>query len=209
MKFNKKNTIKYSDFISNYFYQQIAFYITCFLVKTKITPNIVTIISLFVGIISAIFVYYQHFILAILFLNFSFILDCVDGQLARVKKLESDFGMWLDNISDRIVENSIILSIGYLYISNKFLISGIIFLIFINMLYAYMNDMVLYQGKKYRPLSVKEKIIFSPIYFISRSMVIPLLSLLIIFPSIFVWIMNILYLYGIIFKIYREINGKI
>ncbi|WP_172413475.1 CDP-alcohol phosphatidyltransferase family protein [Lebetimonas natsushimae] len=201
--------IKYSDFISNYFYQQIAFLITSFLVKTKITPNIITLISLFLGIISAILVYLRSPILAIIFLNFSFILDCVDGQLARVKKLESDFGMWLDNVSDRIVENIIILSIGFLYINNTFLIKGVLLLIFLNMLYAYMNDMVIYQGKIYRTLTVKEKIIFSPIYFISRSMIIPLLSLLIIFPSKFVWILNAFYFYGIIFKIYREISGKI
>jgi archaetidylinositol phosphate synthase len=209
MEFNRKNIIKYSDFISNYFYQQIAFLITSFLVKTKITPNLVTIISLLLGIISAIFVYYQYFILGVFFLNFSFILDCVDGQLARAKKLESDFGTWLDNISDRVVENVIILSLAYLYIDDKYLLSGIIFLLFINMLYAYMSDMVLYQGKKYRPLTKIEKIIFSPIYFISRSMIIPLLSLLIIYPSIFIWIINILYVYGVIFKIYGELNGRI
>jgi phosphatidylglycerophosphate synthase len=210
MKIIRKETIKYTDFISNYFYQQIAFLITSFLMKTKITPNIVTLISLIFGLLSAFFVFKHSIVLSIVFLNISFILDCVDGQLARVKRLESDFGMWLDNISDRIVENAIVLSIALAYLHDKMILIGSLFLLFLNMQYAYMSDMVIYQNNsEYRKLTTKEKIIFSPIYFISRSMIIPMLSLLILFPGFFVWVINILYVYGIVFRVYREMNGKI
>jgi len=210
MKITRKETIKYTDFISNYFYQQLAFLVTSFLIKTKITPNIVTIISLIFGLLSAISIYMHFTVLAILFLNISFILDCVDGQIARVKKLESNFGMWLDNISDRVVENSIVLAIALTYIDNQTVLIGAIFLLFFNTQYAYMSDMVIYQNiSKYRKLTTKEKIIFSPIYFISRSMIIPMLSLLIFSPLYFVWVINALYAYGILYRIYREINGKV
>jgi len=210
MKITRKETIKYTDFISNYFYQQLAFLVTSFLIKTKITPNIVTIISLIFGLLSAISIYMHFTVLAILFLNISFILDCVDGQIARVKKLESNFGMWLDNISDRVVENSIVLAIALTYIDNQTVLIGAIFLLFFNTQYAYMSDMVIYQNiSKYRKLTTKEKIIFSPIYFISRSMIIPMLSLLIFSPLYFVWVINALYIYGILYRIYREINGKV
>jgi len=210
MKITRKETIKYTDFISNYFYQQLAFLVTTLLIKTKITPNIVTLISLIFGLLSAISIYKHYTILAILFLNISFILDCVDGQIARVKKLESNFGMWLDNISDRVVENSIVLAIALTYIDNQTVLIGAIFLLFFNTQYAYMSDMVIYQNiSKYRKLTTKEKIIFSPIYFISRSMIIPMLSLLIFSPLYFVWVINALYIYGILYRIYREINGKV
>jgi hypothetical protein len=74
-----------------------------------------------------------------------------------------------------------------------------------------MSDMVIYQKRVYPYLTKREKIIFSPIYLISRSMIIPMLSLTILFPMPFIWIVNILYGYGILFKIYREIglNAKI
>jgi phosphatidylglycerophosphate synthase len=203
---NKQNVIKYSDFISNYFYQQISFLITKNIYKTEITPNQITVLSLIFGLLSSFFIYYHYIVSGIIFLNISFILDCVDGQLARVKHMQSDFGMWLDNISDRVVENSVILAVIFANF-NLIIIKGGLVLLFLNMLYAYMSDMVIYLNKQYRYLKLSEKIIFSPIYFISRSMIIPLLSLMIIYPT-FIYGVDILYLYGIAFRLYREITGR-
>ncbi len=207
MNINKRDTIKYSDFISNYFYQQIAFYITTLLVKTKITPNSVTYLSLFIGVLSAFSIYIGHLYLSVFLLNISFILDCVDGQIARAKQLQSEFGMWLDNISDRVVENIILIAMFFTLSDNNFFVVGIVLLIFLNMYYAYISDMLIYAKKQgYKKLTYKEKILFSPIYFISRSMMIPMLSLFILYPIYMVWILIFLYLYGIIFRLYREVT---
>ena len=207
-KTSKKDVIKYSDFISNYFYQQIAYFITMFLLRTKFTPNQVTIVSLGLGIASAVSVFLNHQIIAIILLNISFILDCVDGQLARAKQLFSPIGTWLDNISDRIVENSIVIAVTFL-LEDKYIWSDAILLVFANMFYTYVQDISLLNKIKYRPLFLYEKIIFSPIYFISRSMLIPMLSLLILFPVIAIKILLFLYSVGIIFRIYREITNAI
>jgi len=206
-RIKRKFVIKYSDFISNYFYQQITFLITKSIYKTDITPNQITLLSLLFGFFSAISIYYHQLIIGVIFLNISFIMDCLDGQIARVKNMQSAFGMWLDNTSDRVVENIVILAIIFSNLYSTVLYGGII-LLFLNMMYAYMSDMIIYQKRVYPHLTKKEKIIFSPIYFISRSMIIPLLSLLILFPIIFIWVINILYCYGIIFRIYREITLK-
>ena len=206
-KLEKQKIIKYSDFISNYFYQQIAFYITEILVKTKVTPNSVTIISLIFGLASGFLIYNHHLYLAILFLNASFILDCVDGQLARAKNLHSDFGMWLDNISDRVVENSIVFAVLINFVNNSTMVVILTFVIFLNMFYAYMSDMLTYAGVEgYKKLTKKEKILFSPIYFISRSMIVPVLSIFILFPKIMAPVLMFLYLYGVVFRIYREVT---
>ena len=207
MKLDKQYTIKYSDFISNFFYQQIAFYITTFLVKTKITPNNITILSLLTGILSAFSLYIGYLYLSIFLLNISFIFDCIDGQIARAKKLHSDFGMWLDNITDRVVENIILIAMSFVLIYNNFFLMGIVLLIFFNMYYAYISDMLIYSNTQgYKRLTKIEKILFAPIYFISRSMMIPMLSLFILYPLYMVWILIFLYLYGIIFRIYREVT---
>lgn len=207
MTINKRDTIKYSDFISNYFYQQIAFYITTLLVKTKVTPNSVTYLSLLIGVLSAFSIYIGHLYLSVFLLNISFILDCVDGQIARAKQLQSEFGMWLDNISDRVVENIILIGMFFIQSDNNIFVVGIVLLIFLNMYYAYISDMLIYAKKQgYKKLTYKEKILFSPIYFISRSMMIPMLSLFILYPIHMVWILIFLYLYGIVFRLYREVT---
>ncbi len=207
MKLDKQNTIKYSDFISNYFYQQIAFYITTLLVKTKITPNNITILSLLTGLLSAFSLYMGYLYLAIFLLNISFIFDCIDGQIARVKKLHSEFGMWLDNITDRVVENIILIGMFFALLDNKVFTIGVVLLIFFNMYYAYISDMLIYSNTQgYKRLTTIEKILFSPIYFISRSMMIPMLSLFILYPTYMVWILVFLYLYGIVFRVYREVT---
>ena len=206
-KLEKQNIIKYTDFISNYFYQQIAFYLTLVLVKTKITPNSITVISLILGIFSGVLIYFNHIYLSIFFLNMSFIFDCIDGQLARAKSLHSDFGMWLDNISDRVGENSIFIAMLMKFMDDRVFIVEIVFVIFINMYYAYMSDMLIYAKRQgYKKLTLNEKILFFPLYFISRSMMIPVLTIFILFPKIMAPIIILLYIYGIVFRIYREVT---
>jgi len=74
--------------------------------KTNISPNQVTFASIITGIIAGIAFYnvtpVALFIGAIFF-QLSQILDCVDGQLARMKKVDSEFGRILDGIADYIV----------------------------------------------------------------------------------------------------------
>lgn len=75
------------------------------LVKTNITPNQVTFTSFGFAILSSFFFAQGNFtytIIAIGFLHFSWILDLVDGDLARCKNLTSKLGAWLDPALDPI-----------------------------------------------------------------------------------------------------------
>lgn len=199
-----KEIVKYTDWLSYYFYQPFAYFILRLIKNTKITPNKVTLLSLVVGIFSALLLIFDNKISSLIFLNLSFVLDCLDGQLARYKKLFSSFGMFLDNVSDRIVESLFIFSIAYQY--NAFEKILIIFIIY--SLYIYMSDMIIYANYSYSRLSIKEKILFLPIYFLNRSFVILILSIS-VFYFYFIYILGILGLYGIIFRFYRELYGRL
>jgi len=93
--------------------------ITRFLVKTKVTPNQISFISFLIGIISAISYGLNHNFLGGLFAQVCSIVDGVDGEIARLKFLKSNYGAYFDAILDRYADAFIILSMTYsLYISS-------------------------------------------------------------------------------------------
>ncbi len=73
---------------------------------TRVTPNQVTFLATFVALgACALFIVLPGWwgaIVAALVFEFSFILDCVDGQLARVRKTSSPLGHHLDFLMDEI-----------------------------------------------------------------------------------------------------------
>jgi phosphatidylglycerophosphate synthase len=71
---------------------------------TGITPNQISFVSFLVGLGSAAaFAQGDHPMLALgaLLYHVSFVLDCIDGKIARLKGTGSAFGMWLDFSFDR------------------------------------------------------------------------------------------------------------
>ena len=72
-----------------------------------LTPNQVTIISVLIGVLAAAgFATGERpgMVAGALLLYFAFVLDCVDGQLARYTRQFSKLGAWLDSIFDRTKE---------------------------------------------------------------------------------------------------------
>ncbi|MFD0685397.1 CDP-alcohol phosphatidyltransferase family protein [Actinomadura fibrosa] len=75
-----------------------------------LSPNAVTSVSAGTGLLAA--VWFSDgtrtgMIAGALLLYTSFVLDCVDGQLARYTRAESAFGAWLDVLSDRVKESAV------------------------------------------------------------------------------------------------------
>lgn len=195
--------VKYTDWLAYYFYQPIAYMVLKIIKNTTITPNQITFFSLILGVCGALFIFYDTKI-ALVLLNMSFVFDCLDGQMARYKKIFSVFGMFLDNVSDRIVESFYIVSISYYYHTTSYSIV----VLALYFLYIYMSDMVIYSNVKYKPMNLNEKLIFSPIYFLNRSFVVVLLSISIFYPLVII-LLGILSIFGIIFRIYRELYGRL
>ena len=93
-------------FMSRHFERKISLAITRRLVLTRITPDVITVVSVAVGLIGAAFFLsaapgYQ-LIGALLFLAHS-ILDGCDGELARLKFMQSPRGAILDFWGDNVV----------------------------------------------------------------------------------------------------------
>lgn len=80
---------------------------------TEIHPNYLTVTSLLLGLISAFCFFVGSYFWAALFYLSSFLCDCLDGRLARLKQNTSDYGAWLDLIVDRLVFGLIIVSYCY------------------------------------------------------------------------------------------------
>ena len=86
------------------------------LINTPVTPNIVSIASILTGVIAALFLaegsYRSALIGAILF-QLSAIVDCVDGEIARILFKESPLGRWIDLAGDQIVHISVFAGIAF------------------------------------------------------------------------------------------------
>ncbi|MDE2058579.1 MAG: CDP-alcohol phosphatidyltransferase family protein [candidate division NC10 bacterium] len=102
-------------FMSRHVERKISLAVTRRLVGTDLTPNQMTAVSVAIGIVGALFFLsstsaYQ-LIGALLFLLHS-ILDGCDGEIARLKYLESRFGGLLDFWGDNAVHSAVFLCIG-------------------------------------------------------------------------------------------------
>jgi len=72
---------------------------------TVVTPNRITAVSLAVGLVNgALYAVggYTWTMIAGIVVQLSFILDCADGQLSRVRGTNSLFGFYIDKIADRL-----------------------------------------------------------------------------------------------------------
>jgi phosphatidylglycerophosphate synthase len=91
--------------IAFYVMRPVSRFITRALWNTRITPNQVTLLSMLSGLAAAPFAasggYWFH-ILAGVLLFIGATIDCVDGEIARLKHLGSRSGEWLDTLSDDI-----------------------------------------------------------------------------------------------------------
>jgi phosphatidylglycerophosphate synthase len=103
-----------SPIIDRYIIRKISGFITGFLIRTPVTPNQVTIISLILGIIAGIFFSFgghTHTITAGLIFFLCVVFDQCDGEVARIKHMESEFGRAFDIIVDSIVNAVIVAGI--------------------------------------------------------------------------------------------------
>lgn len=109
----RKQCKRQSGYIITFFtINEISLFLTWCIRKTRITPNQVTIASIIAGLICAAFYATGHFVSGSLSLFISHLLDCTDGNLARVTGNFSPIGTWLDKIGDRLCEAAILIGVG-------------------------------------------------------------------------------------------------
>jgi archaetidylinositol phosphate synthase len=81
-------------------------------IRVGITPNQVSLISLFFGFLSAYLYFEGRFLVGSVTLFISAVLDLVDGSVARKVHKESEFGAVIDWIFDKYVDAFVLLGLG-------------------------------------------------------------------------------------------------
>ena len=89
-----------TDFWTNQVCRRLAAVIVIIISSTPITPNMVTVLSFLLNLFANYQILSGELGLAALFFFISFIMDCVDGQLARKLNTVSKFGIYLDIVLD-------------------------------------------------------------------------------------------------------------
>ena len=128
----------------HWFARKFSILITSLLIKTKFTPNQISIFSIFVGIFGALLFFYgsyKSFMFGAFFLFLWFVLDHVDGEVARYKNEKSVLGHYLDKMMHSIIHPLVFLSIG-LGLFNRFGNINWIFLGIISSFSIFLIDLV-------------------------------------------------------------------
>ncbi len=98
-----------------FFFRPIAYVLVKGLYRTPISPNHVTALSLLAGVVAAYFFsrpFSSTFVWGALLYALANILDCADGQLARLQQSGTLFGRVWDGVADYISSTAIFLALG-------------------------------------------------------------------------------------------------
>lgn len=113
------NAVKGADgFFTTYFVSTYSRFIARWAARRGLTPNQVTLISIFLGVAAAAcFATGQRLgmVAGGVLIYFAFVFDCVDGQVARYARKFGVLGAWLDATFDRFKEYVVFagLAVGY------------------------------------------------------------------------------------------------
>jgi len=108
------------------------------LVKTKIHPNIVTLMSLLLGMVAFLFYWQGAFWAGAIFLFLCGIFDTFDGEIARQTNRVTKIGGFLDSTVDRINEFLIYLGLFlYYYTHEVYTLFWVFFAMFGSMMVSY------------------------------------------------------------------------
>jgi phosphatidylglycerophosphate synthase len=91
----------------------VSLWVTRKIIHTSITPNQMTLIAAFFGLLSVLWGWKQSFVLAGVCIQLQSILDGCDGEIARLKYLRSRAGEWLDSVCDDALNFGVMVSVGW------------------------------------------------------------------------------------------------
>lgn len=109
-----KSTLKeIEDFVDLVLLRPISYFLVKISIPLRLSPNMLTTISLIFAILSAVFIGLGSYILGAVFLYLKTLFDCADGQLARYTKASSKYGQLYDEFVDMVGEIAIFIGIFY------------------------------------------------------------------------------------------------
>ena len=101
----------YNGYVSKYLNRKVSEPLAQLLARTRVTPNQVTWAAFGVAVISFLSFIFGHNIIGGLLIQLSSIVDGVDGSLARRKGMVSEFGGFLDSLTDRYADILMVLGL--------------------------------------------------------------------------------------------------
>lgn len=113
---NSRKSDDTDDLADKYINEPIAIYLSRLFIKLDFSPNTVTILSMVFGVSGGILFYPQNRwlnLLGVLLQIFAAILDCSDGQVARMTGKKSELGRVLDGVVDGINFAAVYLALGF------------------------------------------------------------------------------------------------
>ena len=111
----KDSGLKNDSFVDRTITRFFSRQITRFFLQTSLSPNIITLLSLVIGLVSAGYFFqgtYENILIGAGLLLLSAWIDCTDGEIARLKFMESKVGGKLDIICDNLVHIAVFFAIG-------------------------------------------------------------------------------------------------
>ena len=102
-------------FVDRYFNRKLSRWFTRLFLVVGLSPNSITILATLVGLVSAAgfgMGTYAAGVVAALLFQLAAVIDCCDGEVARLTFTESPFGAWLDIAMDNIVHMAIFAGIA-------------------------------------------------------------------------------------------------
>jgi hypothetical protein len=115
---NSLKSIEIEEILDLIFYRPLAFLFVKTIYKTNLTPNQITGLALLFGLVADLFLAsgnYFSLVIAAIFLIIYDVLDCADGQLARLKRNGTPVGRIIDGVADYIVTIFAYIGIGVGY----------------------------------------------------------------------------------------------
>lgn len=104
------------DFFTTFFVSTWSPYVTKAAARLRLSPTTVTMISVAFAVVAALLFGAggrPALVAGAVLLYLGFVLDCVDGQLARYTRTFSAWGGWLDTMADRAKEFIVYAGLGY------------------------------------------------------------------------------------------------
>jgi phosphatidylglycerophosphate synthase len=95
--------------------RSISLRLTRHLVDTRISPNQITVIMVFAGMLSGVALILPGLggaVLSVLFMQLYLLLDCVDGEVARWRRQFSPLGVYLDRLGAYLADAAVMVGMG-------------------------------------------------------------------------------------------------
>ena len=141
----RKIGAEYENFIDNYLID-ICEYMSSYIHKLGITPNIITTMSLICGLSASTLLYNKHYYSACVLWIISYYLDNLDGYIARKYNQTSKIGDYYDHIADSI-KFLTALFVLYKLNSHKFYEVSIVLFIFLMLMMGHLGCQERYYNK--------------------------------------------------------------